>query len=489
MALYGDFIVKGHSYQMKFVLLTILLVASAFAYDHGFRSRVQVGDNADVIAFTKGFLTGVGESSVFDQIKVCIADSETFFKDIATGIAFIKSRDPAKVKEGVALLGQAVKFIPTAARDCQAAEHDIQKLIKLAKAFTNPASFLYSIGRSLLINHIEVIHEITNALDAYEHRDFFTTGYWIGKAMDTIFLGLNQPIKQEFINFVNRAQSSWTAGVNPKFEGMTLAQIKAQFLGALPNYESNDENIFDYEGLNDDIPTNFNSSNQWPGCVHPIRDQGHCGSCWAFAASEVLSDRFCIASDKKIDVVLSPQYLVSCDTSDLGCNGGWPINAWNFIVKNGLPTDSCYPYASYNGTNPKCAGGQCQDGSQWKVYRGKTIATLINPTSIQQNILQYGPAEAAFSVYQDFLSYKSGIYKHVSGGLLGGHAVKIVGWGREESTGTNYWIIHNSWDVTWGEDGLFRIAFGECGIDRAVTAVQADLSSVRENPFRRFHKF
>jgi len=475
---------------MKFVLLTVLLVASAFAYDHGFRSRVQVGASEETIAFTKGFLTGVGESSVFDQIRVCVADSETFFKDIATGFALIKTKNPAKVKEGVALLGKAVKLIPTAAQDCKAAEKDIKKLIQLAKAFTNPVTFLYSVGKSLLINRIEVLHQVNNAIQAYDKRDFFNVGYWVGKAMDTIFLGFNQPIKQDFINFVNSAQSSWTAGVNPKFEGMTLAQIKAQFLGALPSYEINEETVLDYEGLNDEIPANFNSSIQWPGCVHPIRDQGRCGSCWAFAASEVLSDRFCIVSNNKIDVVLSPQYLVSCDTANLGCNGGWPVVAWNFVVRNGLPTDSCYPYVSGDGTNPKCNAGKCQDGTEWTVYRGKSIVTLINPTSIQQNILQYGPVEAAFSVYQDFLSYKSGIYKHVSGGLLGGHAVKIVGWGREESTGTNYWIVHNSWDVTWGEDGLFRIAFGECGIDRAVTAVQADLTSVAgRNPFRRFQKF
>jgi cathepsin B len=74
--------------------------------------------------------------------------------------------------------------------------------------------------------------------------------------------------------------------------------------------------------------------------------------------------------------------------------------------------------------------------------------------------------ETGFTVYQDFMNYKSGVYKHVSGNVLGGHAVKIVGWGQEN--GTNYWICANSWGTSWGENGFFRIAWGQCGIDSAV---------------------
>ena len=66
---------------------------------------------------------------------------------------------------------------------------------------------------------------------------------------------------------------------------------------------------------------------------------------------------------------------------------------------------------------------------------------------------------AAFTVYEDFVNYKSGVYKHVSGSALGGHAVKIIGWGED------HWLVMNSWNETWGDKGLFRIAYGECGID------------------------
>jgi len=74
--------------------------------------------------------------------------------------------------------------------------------------------------------------------------------------------------------------------------------------------------------------------------------------------------------------------------------------------------------------------------------------------------------ETSFNVYSDFMNYKSGIYKHTSGTLEGGHAVKILGWGVEG--GVNYWICANSWGTSWGEKGFFRIAYGQCGIDSAV---------------------
>lgn len=76
-----------------------------------------------------------------------------------------------------------------------------------------------------------------------------------------------------------------------------------------------------------------------------------------------------------------------------------------------------------------------------------------------------GPVEAAFTVYSDFMSYKSGVYKHVSGSEEGGHAVKILGWGNEN--GEDYWIIANSWSSAWGMNGFFYMLKGadECGIE------------------------
>ena len=101
---------------------------------------------------------------------------------------------------------------------------------------------------------------------------------------------------------------------------------------------------------------------------------------------------------------------------------------------------------------------------------------------IQQMIFDGGPVTAAFSVYEDFANYSSGIYHHVDGELAGGHAVKIVGWGEEN--GVMYWKIANSWNPFWGENGFFRMLRGqnECGIELEVYASDTDAKWIPPGP-------
>ena len=83
-----------------------------------------------------------------------------------------------------------------------------------------------------------------------------------------------------------------------------------------------------------------------------------------------------------------------------------------------------------------------------------------------------GPVEAAFSVYSDFETYVNGVYSHKTGTPLGGHAVRILGWGVDAATSTPYWLVANSWNSDWGEKGFFRIKRGndECGIESQIVA-------------------
>ena len=90
------------------------------------------------------------------------------------------------------------------------------------------------------------------------------------------------------------------------------------------------------------------------------------------------------------------------------------------------------------------------------------------------DIYTNGPMETGFDVYNDFFSYSSGIYQHVSGLYAGGHAVKIIGWGNE--AGVDYWICANSWGTGWGEQGFFRIRMGECNIDTGVFSCLPDVA-------------
>jgi cathepsin B len=182
-----------------------------------------------------------------------------------------------------------------------------------------------------------------------------------------------------------------------------------------------------------------------------------------------LSDRFCIATHGKIDVVMSPQTLVSCDSSNMGCDGGYLDAAWEFIQSNGIASDVCEPYTSGNGVTGTCPK-TCADGSAVKYFKASGYKHITGVSQIQTEIMTNGPVQVAFQVYQDFMSYSSGVYHHVSGGLLGGHAVETVGWGVENNT--PYWLVKNSWSDSWGLQGYFKILRGsdECGIESSVYA-------------------
>jgi cathepsin B len=256
------------------------------------------------------------------------------------------------------------------------------------------------------------------------------------------------------------------------FKDMTFDEIKMR-LGLKMMDKSKLKPVF-YGQVRDDLPTSFDARKQWPDCIHAIRDQQRCGSCWAFAASEVLSDRFCIASSKSVNVVLSPQDLVSCDAEDQGCDGGWVDKSWDYLKDTGIVSDECLPYTSgkgdsgtcpFNGDGPKCTGK-----GEFKKYKVASHGQLDTIEAAKDSISKEGPIEAAFVVYEDFISYKGGVYRRTSDNVLGGHAVKIIGWDKDEQG--EYWIVANSWGTKWGEEGTFRIGFGECEFENQLWAGQ-----------------
>lgn len=217
----------------------------------------------------------------------------------------------------------------------------------------------------------------------------------------------------------------------------------------------------------ENLPESFDTRTQWPECPVVVRNQQSCGSCWAFSATEVLQDRFCIATKGQIHVTLSPQDMVSCDRKDHGCEGGILNQAWEYLENNGVVTDECFPYASADGkTVPHCLHGACANNRtkfvKYRVVQGSS-KPLTCPLQIKKELIANGPVQTGFIVHEDFMHYKSGIYEYNHGKELGGHAVKIVGWGKEGDI--EYWIAQNSWDTVWGEGGYFRIKMGECLFD------------------------
>ena len=219
------------------------------------------------------------------------------------------------------------------------------------------------------------------------------------------------------------------------------------------------------------LPEFFDAREKWPDCIKGISNQLSCGSCFAFSAAAVLSDRFCIHSDGEYDITLSAQDLVSCDILDQGCDGGFPITTWTYLITQGIITEECRPYTSGNGYVEKCDRKTCSNGiTKYRRYKARDFYLFLSINAIKREIMNNGPIQTSFLAYEDLHFYKSGVYMKTEGAALsGGHACRIIGWGTENGIG--YWLVANSWGPSWGINGYFKIAHRQCFIENVIAGM------------------
>lgn len=310
-----------------------------------------------------------------------------------------------------------------------------------------------------------------------------------------------------------------------------------------------------------EIPTRFDAREQWPHCptIGRIRDQSDCGACWAFGTTEAFNDRLCIATGNS-DIVLSP-WDTAINGGGMGCGGGNPDATWQWFVDEGVVTGgdpqelgqgkTCQPYKfgfcnhhEYSKDYSMCPPPDCGFGGchlPWPLkatdctekgyaasyaddkHRAASAYRIQGVEQMQTEIMTYGPITVGFDVYQNWEFYRGGVYTRTGMGYLGGHAVKVIGWGEctdceptfickaigsmsgeswdewcmhgcligdngvfhcpedqcscepgnpappgpspsppslETKEAIPYWLVVNSWNPTWGENGLFRIKRG-----------------------------
>jgi len=201
------------------------------------------------------------------------------------------------------------------------------------------------------------------------------------------------------------------------------------------------------------LPTSFDARSK--GWIPAIRNQGSCGSCWAFTTVASIAANYAKKKGRS-PPVLAEQQLVDCSTGDHGCNGGWPTTAATY-AKKGMMYNSAYPYTARKGTC-RYASSKVVTKVSATGYVTKTVAAM--KTAVQN----YGSLMIALNANK-LQSYKSGIITASGCSTSVNHGVNIIGWGKSGST--QYWIVRNSWGTSWGEKGYFRMVSGKnaCGIE------------------------
>jgi len=220
------------------------------------------------------------------------------------------------------------------------------------------------------------------------------------------------------------------------------------------------------------VPGNVTVPLNWVerGAVTPVKDQGQCGSCWSFSTTGAIEGVNALyykrhgGNDTDALEAVSEQELVDCDTADSGCNGGLMDYAFSFVVENdGIDTEKDYPYDArvHSCDVPR---------------RDRRVVTIDGHVDVQpgnetalMRAVRRGPVSIAIEADQRaFQFYSGGVFDAPCGDSLD-HGVLIVGYGKDEDSDQDYWLVKNSWGASWGDQGYIKLAMGiapsgQCGL-------------------------
>mmetsp|Transcript_85638 Transcript_85638/g.250741 ORF Transcript_85638/g.250741 Transcript_85638/m.250741 type:complete len:376 (-) Transcript_85638:103-1230(-) len=270
---------------------------------------------------------------------------------------------------------------------------------------------------------------------------------------------------------------------------------------------------------NEPIPAEFDGRRAWPACanvISHIRDQSHCGSCWAVGSAGTFNDRYCIATGDNATIISADDPLANCNTTagegematcvnphGGGCSGGQLEFAWEWYVQEGVvsgggyhdigyqgnPTNTCAPYpfppchsekyqlesACNESQSTPANFSACPNVHFTRGYvkdkrKAQSWYKIPNRTAaIQWDIARYGSVSCQVMATCSMTNYTHGVYVP-SGEVCGGHVMRIIGWGVEQ--GQDFWWVANSWGSQWGIGGFIKWIRGvdAQGIESGVVA-------------------
>ena len=260
----------------------------------------------------------------------------------------------------------------------------------------------------------------------------------------------------------NSQNKTWKMSVN-EFTDLTWEEFRQRLYPR--NFNRNllkSENLYSCKDNSTSLPSDFDWEKK--GAVTPVKNQGHCGSCWTFSTTGAVEGAWFIKTGELVSV--SEQEIVDCCNSQNGfsgngCNGGEMDDAFMFVSRKGLCAEKSYPYTAKDGS--------CKENSCNSIVN---ITSYQDVTSMDENSLQHAVYKQPVSIaieadHTSFQFYSSGVYSGDCGDNLD-HGVLAVGWG--VFNGEKYWKIKNSWGNSWGDNGYIKIARdisdprGQCGI-------------------------
>ena len=267
----------------------------------------------------------------------------------------------------------------------------------------------------------------------------------------------------KFIDEHNAENRPYKVGLN-KFADLTNEEYRSMFvggrLGRKPRVSRPKSDRYAYRG-GEELPEKIDWREK--GAVVSVKDQGQCGSCWAFSTVAAVEGVNQIATGELIS--LSEQELVECDKSyNQGCNGGLMDYAFQFIINNGgIDTEKDYPYRGRDG---RC--DQNRKNARVVSIDGYEDVPTNDEKSLKKAVANQPVSVAIEAGGRAFQLYQSGVFTGLCGTDLD-HGVVAVGYGTED--GVDYWIVRNSWGPNWGENGYIRLeqnvantSTGKCGI-------------------------